>query len=73
MARKSKAPRSDPILATGADQPMSAEQERELRQLAYAAYEPEAYGRNMTRSDAAQRIAMLRAKLKLLDGPPHTL
>ena len=73
MARKSKALRPEPILATGADQPMSAEQERELRQLAYAAYEPEAYSRNMTRSDAAQRIAMLRAKLKLLDGPPHTL
>jgi hypothetical protein len=28
---------------------------------------------NLTRIEADKRIAMLTAKLKLLDGPPHTL
>ena len=28
---------------------------------------------NLTRAEADLRIAMLTAKLKLLDGPPHTL
>ena len=28
---------------------------------------------NLTRAEAALRIAVLTAKLKLLDGPPHTL
>jgi hypothetical protein len=28
---------------------------------------------NLTRVEADLRIAMLTAKLKLLDGPPHTL
>ena len=41
-----------------ADQPMTAEQ----------AFQP-----NLTRAEADLRIAILAAKLKLLDGPPHTL
>jgi hypothetical protein len=61
------------ILATGADAPMTAEQAALLKQLSIAAYELDAFGKHMTQRDAAQRIAMLRAKLKLLDGPPHTL
>lgn len=61
------------ILATGADAPMTAEQAALLKRLAIEAYEPDAFREHMTQSDAAQRIAMLRAKLKLMDEPPHTL
>jgi len=61
------------ILATGAGAPMSAEQAEQLKELAIAAYEPDAFGEHMTQQDAALRIAMLRAKLKLMDEPPHTL
>jgi hypothetical protein len=38
-----------------------------------AAYELEAFHLNLTRAEADLRIAMLTAKLKLLDEPPHTL
>ncbi|MBX6329185.1 MAG: DUF3072 domain-containing protein [Pseudolabrys sp.] len=53
--------------------PMTSEQAAELRRLAFAAFEPDAFKRRLTRAQAAQRIAMLRAKLKLLDEPPHVL
>ena len=33
----------------------------------------EAFQPNLTRAEADLRIAMLTAKLKPLDGPPHTL
>ncbi len=56
-----------------ADRPMTAEQAATLKQLAKAAYELEAFQPNLTRAEADLRIAMLTAKLKLLDGPPHTL
>jgi len=41
--------------------------------LAEAAYELDAFKPNLTRAEADLRIATLTAKLKLLDGPPHTL
>jgi hypothetical protein len=66
-------PRSEPTLATGVGAPMSAEQAAALRQLAFDAYEPDAFAPILTQAEAACRIAMLQAKLKLLDGPPHTL
>ena len=53
--------------------PMTAEQAETLRRLAEAAYELEAFKRNLTGAEADLRIAALTAKLKLLDGPPHTL
>ena len=53
--------------------PMTAEQAETLKRLAEAAYEREAFKPNLTRAEADVRIAMLTAKLKLLDGPPHTL
>ena len=56
-----------------ADRPMTAEQAAMLKRLAEAAYELEAFQPNLTRAEADLRIAMLTAKLKLLDGPPHTL
>jgi hypothetical protein len=56
-----------------ADQPMTAEQATSLKRLAETAYELEAFQPNLTRAEADLRISMLTAKLKLLDGPPHTL
>jgi Protein of unknown function (DUF3072) len=53
--------------------PMTAEQAATLKRLANAAYELDAYKPNLTRAEASLRIAVLTAKLKLLDGPPHTL
>ena len=52
---------------------MTVAQEATLRRLAQAAYELEAFKPNLTRTEADKRIAVLTAKLKLLDGPPHTL
>jgi len=59
--------------AMAASQPMTAEQAATLKQLAKAAYELDAFKPNLTRAEADLRIAMLTAKLKRLDGPPHTL
>ncbi len=64
---------AEPTLATGADAPMSAEQLKLLRRLTLDAFEPDAFTPHLTRGEAAQRIAMLQAKLKLQDEPPHTL
>jgi hypothetical protein len=52
---------------------MTAAQATLLKKLAEAAYDLDAYKPNLTRAHAETRIAMLTAKLKLLDGPPHTL
>jgi hypothetical protein len=52
---------------------MTVEQAATLRRLAEAAYELEAFQPNLSRAEADLRIATLTAKLKLLDGPPHTL
>jgi hypothetical protein len=56
-----------------ADELMTAEQAVTLKQLAEATYELDAFRSNLTRTEADKRIAMLRAKLKLLGEPPHTL
>ena len=76
MSRKGNSPGAegpDAILATGPGESMSAEQAAELRQLSVEAYEPEAFDERLTRRQAALRIATLRAKLKRLGAPPHTL
>lgn len=65
--------RPEPILSTGAGERMTPEQKAQLRQLAEDAYEPDAFSDQLTQAEAAERIAMLKAKLKLLDEPPHTL
>ena len=44
-----------------------------LKRLAEAAYELDAFKPKLSRAEADRRIATLSAKLKLLDGPPHTL
>ena len=51
-----------------ADGPMTAAQEATLKRLAQDAYELDAFKPNLTRTEAEKRIAMLTAKLKLLDG-----
>ncbi len=52
---------------------MTPEQTSLLRQLAFDGYEIDAFSEQLTQDEAAKRIAMLQAKLRLIDGPPHTL
>jgi len=52
---------------------MTAEQAVLLKRLARDGYELDAFSERLTQTEAARRIAMLQAKLELLDGPPHTL
>jgi hypothetical protein len=56
-----------------ADELMTPKQAATLKKLAEATYELDAFKPNLTRRAADIRVAMLTAKLKLLDGPPHTL
>jgi hypothetical protein len=71
--RRFPPPTADELDALAANLPMTADQAETLKRLAEAAYELEAFKRNLTRAEAGLRIAALAAKLKLLDGPPHTL
>jgi hypothetical protein len=50
---------------------MTSDQAIQLRQLAFDAYEPDAFHPNLTRMEAERRIAALQAKLRLMDDPPH--
>ena len=43
------------------------------KRLAQDAYQPDAFKPNLTSAEADVHIAMLKAKLKLLGEPPHTL
>jgi hypothetical protein len=54
------------------NQPMTAEQAGTLKRLAELAYELEAFKPGLTSAEADRRIAALTAKLKQIDGPPHT-
>jgi hypothetical protein len=71
--KRSRKSARKPILSTGPGERMSAAQKKLLRQLAFEGYEPEAFSEQLTQAEAAKRIAMLQAKLKLMDEPPHTL
>ncbi len=62
----------EPMHPSRADEPMTADQAALLKQLAHDAYDLEAYRPSLTQSEAEARIAVLKAKLKLQDGPPHT-
>jgi hypothetical protein len=64
---------ASPDDAASGQERMTAAQASYLKALAEEAYEPDAFSSNLTRAEAAQRIAVLQAKLKLQDGPPHTL
>jgi hypothetical protein len=61
------------LVAMSDTRSMTTEQAATLKRLAKDAYERDAYKPNLTRAEADLRIKMLTAKLKLLDGPPHTL
>jgi hypothetical protein len=52
---------------------MTDRQVARLKALSEAAYELDAFSRNLSQAEAARRIAVLTAKLRFLDGPPHTL
>lgn len=52
---------------------MTAEQATLLKKIAFDAYEPEAFRPNLTEAEAGRRIDTLKAKLKLMGEPPHTL
>lgn len=75
MAEKPKklTRRPVPILSTGVGARMTAQQSALLRQLAHDGYEPDAFSEQLTQAEAGKRIAMLQAKLRLMDEPPHTL
>jgi hypothetical protein len=62
-----------PTKPTTGETPMTADQAARLKQLAFDAYEPDAFKEVLSQAEAERRIAMLSAKLKLLDTPPHTL
>jgi len=51
---------------------MTAEQAALLKQLAFDAYEPEAFKPDLSATEADRRIETLRAKLRLMSEPPHT-
>jgi hypothetical protein len=55
------------------DMPMTRGQAARLKELATEALEPEAYSSKLSAPEAALRIHALEAKLRLQDGPPHTL
>jgi DUF3072 family protein len=57
----------------GVEAMMTEAQAARLKRLAEQALEPEAFNPILTQAEAARRIAALEAKLRLLDGPPHTL
>ena len=59
-------------LAVG-DGAMTQTQASILKTVAEEAYEPEAFNPRLTKAEAARRIEALAAKLRLQDGPPHTL
>ena len=52
---------------------MTDKQAALLREFAIDAYEPEAFRPNLTKAEAELRINVLKAKLKLMAEPPHTL
>jgi DUF3072 family protein len=57
----------------GVDDPMTSAQAARLRWLAEETFELEAFHPHITSAEAERRIEALSAKLRLQDGPPHTL
>ncbi len=75
--KRDPSPRSniekDPHDWVSGDEPMTGAQASYLKTLAEQAHELDAFDPNLTKAEASRRIDALKAKLKLLDGPPHTL
>jgi Protein of unknown function (DUF3072) len=61
----------DPDDWVSGDDPMTGAQASYLKTLAEQAHEPEAFSEHLTKAEASKRIEVLKAKLKLFDGPPH--
>lgn len=62
----------DPNEWVSGDDPMTGAQASYLKTLSEQALEPQAYDQTLTKAEASKRIDALKAKLRLLDGPPHT-
>ena len=62
-----------PLDRSAEDEPMTETQMATLQRLAYEAFEPEAFSPQLSKTEAQRRIDALAAKLRLQDGPPHTL
>jgi Protein of unknown function (DUF3072) len=54
-------------------EPMTKEQAAELKELSEKAFERDAFKPHLTAAEAERRIAALKAKLRMLDAPPHAL
>ena len=52
---------------------MTTRQASRLKSLSEDARELDAFNPKLTHAEAARRIDALEAKLRLQDGPPHTL
>ena len=63
----------DPDEWISGDEPMTGAQASYLKTLSEQAREPDAYSQTLTKAEASKRIDALKAKLKRLGGPPHTL
>jgi hypothetical protein len=63
----------DPSEWVSGDDPMTGAQASYLKTLAEQAHELDAFSPRLSKAEASRRIDALRAKLKLQDGPPHTL
>jgi hypothetical protein len=55
------------------DEPMTGAQASYLKTLSEEAREREAFSNKLSKAEASRRIDALKAKLRLQDGPPHTL
>jgi Protein of unknown function (DUF3072) len=64
---------NDPVHWTPGSEPMTTAQASRLKGLSEDARELDAFKPKLTRAEAARRIDALEAKLRLQDGPPHTL
>lgn len=63
----------DPSEWVSGHDPMTGAQASYLKTLAEQAHELDAFSPGLSKAEASRRIDALRAKLKLQDGPPHTL
>jgi hypothetical protein len=62
----------DPNDWVSGDEPMTGAQASYLKTLSEEAREPEAFSERLSKGEASKRIDVLKAKLALYDGPPHT-
>jgi hypothetical protein len=63
----------DPAHWASGSEPMTPAQAARLEALSKEARELEAFNSKLTKAEASRRINALEAKLRLQDGPPHTL